>query len=233
MKPKASKRNTYVCDAYKQPSQKASLGHGHLVRYTCRTALGERTVNWDWFSAVMGFIGGTAAVGAAFTWAAQKLLGYFADKRLKAWQNELDHSLENARASLRREEYLYDHQMNAARDYLKLYNDIMPSRRHPDMDFSEALDDLAASMGTIEPKLTNFMNEHQAVLPVNVSTQVWKVINLANEATYETHYVSDGTSQNLEQQHEKVVEKVWDELGSAHEMIRNLVWVKPGQEGSP
>ncbi|RKQ89511.1 hypothetical protein [Maricaulis maris] len=185
--------------------------------------------DWHWFPAVIGFLGGASAIGAAMVWGARQAVAHFAARNLHKWQNELDRSLENAKASLRREEYLYSFQMAAARDMLKLVSEVAPNRSHD--DFIDAMESFARfGLSSLERRLEKFMDEHQAILPEHVAKEIWAVAELANEASRDTHYLAEDLNCPLATRDEAIVIKVWEQLGIAQEKVRELVWHKPGDK---
>ncbi|WP_430432063.1 hypothetical protein [Oceanicaulis sp.] len=189
-------------------------------------------MDWDWVSSIIGFLGGASAIGAAFTFSAKSLVNYHADKRLKEWQNELDHSLERARASLRREEFLYNMQVEAAKEFLRIYNEIDSFRTHPSIDYSEMIFEFSFHLGTLENKLIPFMNKYESIIPDSIGTKIWDLIHQSNEVSLHLPEIDRRIHSLLSSQHENAVGGVWSELRRIRSDLKNLVWTDPGNKQS-
>lgn len=82
-------------------------------------------------------------------------------ERLKA---VLGRETDTYRLKLKKQELLFDQELGAAREFMRIHRLIRPSYSHPDMDWDEACTDVARGFASIEVTLETYLVQHGAVL---------------------------------------------------------------------
>ncbi len=86
------------------------------------------------------------------------------NEELERLKNELAKESEFHKLKLRKAEILFDRELEAVAEFSTLYRQIMPRYSHPDMDWDDACDNVAARFSTIEEQLENYLTKHAPVL---------------------------------------------------------------------
>ncbi|WP_297810230.1 hypothetical protein [uncultured Methylophaga sp.] len=87
---------------------------------------------------------------------------------LEAFKSALSNEAERHRVRLKKSEFIFEKEFEAASKLVYLVRDINPQMTHPEMDWFDACDDIALSFSKIESQLHDFMKSHGAVLPDGV-----------------------------------------------------------------
>ena len=82
-------------------------------------------------------------------------------ERIKA---ELLYDIESYKVKLKKSEFLFQKEFEAASEFSRLMQSIHPGFNHPMMDWYEACDFIARSFGSIERKLNVFLAKYSAAL---------------------------------------------------------------------
>lgn len=93
-------------------------------------------------------------------------------ERTERLNGELANETESHKLFLKKQEILYQTQLEAASAFVALHRTIEPKYRHPDMDWDEALDNVVDDFTTIEKKLRNFISAFGAVLSSENRVQI-------------------------------------------------------------
>lgn len=87
-----------------------------------------------------------------------------ADAEIERLRNELARSVESYKVQLKKSEFLFQKEFEAASSFSALLQSIHPGFNHPWMDWYEACDKIAESFGKIEIRLSDFLAKYGAVL---------------------------------------------------------------------
>ena len=133
-------------------------------------------------AAILGSLGGGVLIVGAFT----KWLGDLWAKRLI--QNEkkkLDEEMESYKIKLKKSEFLFQKEFEAASELVALIRSFLPTYNHPQMDWYEACDEIAHDFKKVELKLDEYLSKHGAVLNENVVDLISSCIAIAGENKFE------------------------------------------------
>lgn len=133
-------------------------------------------------AAILSSLGGAVLIVGAFT----KWLGDLWAKRLI--QNEkkkLDEEMESYKIKLKKSEFIFQKEFEAASELVALIRGFLPTYGHPQMDWYEACDEIAHNFNKIELRLGNYLLKHGAVLKDNVVDLISTCIAIAGENKFE------------------------------------------------
>lgn len=82
-------------------------------------------------------------------------------ERLKG---ELAQEAETHKLALKKQELIFNKEVEAASAFIKMHREIMPKYSHPDMDWDDACEQVASEFGKTEGKLEQFIVEHGAIV---------------------------------------------------------------------
>lgn len=157
--------------------------------------------------AIVISVGGAAVIlTGIFYWMANILKTRIVEK-VKA---ELQAELERQKTKLRKSEFIFQKEFEAASAFMALRRKIIPDYSHPDMDFHEACEKMASDFGKVARQLTEFVSIHGAALNkrslelLNAS-QVLAETNQFELAHEGAHYTPNSTAI-------KAAEELWDNL---------------------
>lgn len=145
---------------------------------------------------IMGILGtaGLTAIGGAFLVKTLVKSGIESavklnfDKHLESYKSELTGEIEKLRLALRKSETIFSQQFAALVELRRISRNLIPRKKHPDMEWEEALEDVASSFSTHAEVLDEFLCKHQAVLPDDVLRKIEHAANLANDGTFEFNW---------------------------------------------
>lgn len=144
------------------------------------------------------------------------------DKHLERYKSELTGEIEKLRLTLRKSETIFSQQFVALVELRRIYRNLIPRKRHPDMKWPEALGDVADSFSAHADALDEFLCKHQAVLPNDVLKKIEHVANLAHDGTFEfTWNRNDGAGITVRGM--EIAEELYDGLREASIQLQELV----------
>ncbi len=86
------------------------------------------------------------------------------DAEIERLKNELIHNVERYKVQLKKSEFLFQKEFEAASAFSALLQSIHPGFNHPLMDWYEACDEIALDFGKSEIRLNDFLTKFGAVL---------------------------------------------------------------------
>src|SRR5208282_3422949 len=92
---------------------------------------------------------------------------------------------EQYKVQLKKSEFLFEKQYEAAADISALVRHFYPGFYHPDMDWCEACEDIALSSEAIEKAIDKYLAKHSPVISEQINEQLTKVRNAAGECKFE------------------------------------------------
>lgn len=127
---------------------------------------------WAFLWKAIALLGGLSVISGAVGGFVAK---FFADRSIEQHKDalgqeterlkgELAKETETHKLKLKRQEILFEKELDAAADFSALYRLIEPRFRHPDMDWDEALEDVVKSFTDTEARLRQFIAKHAPVL---------------------------------------------------------------------
>jgi hypothetical protein len=135
------------------------------------------------------FIGGSVGATAAIAFLANHYASKAAEKHkatlneeLEKLKNDLSKEAETHKLSLKKQELIFNKELEAASEFMRFHRKIRPTYSHPDMDWDDACEDVVQRLGSIETDLENFIIMHGSVI-----TQIAR--DMLNECiTTASHY---------------------------------------------
>jgi hypothetical protein len=139
---------------------------------------------------LVGLGGGTVIIGAFAHWLGK----FWASCLIQDAKAQLDLDLESYKVGLRKSEFWFEREFQAATELNAIYRGIFPRYAYPDMEYSEACNRIAGKFEEIEEQLASFLKIHGPVIPDDVTDSVLTGIDLVQEGKFQMH---DGKFTNL------------------------------------
>lgn len=161
-------------------------------------------------AAILGSLGGGVLIVGAFT----KWLGDLWAKRLI--QNEkkkLDEEMESYKIKLKKSEFIFQKEFEAASELVALIRSFLPTYSHPQMDWYEACDEIAHDFNKIELRLDDYLSKHGAVLKENVVDLISTCIAIAGENKFKI------TSPEVPKVANDAANNLYDKLKEAEKIV--------------
>ena len=144
-------------------------------------------------AAIIASLGGGAALVFAFSswlgkvWANRILEGDKAKyaQELEDLKSRYLRDTEKYKTSLKKSEFIFEKEYQAASEFVALVQSIRPTFAHPDMDWYEACDRIALSFDTSETALEQFLAKHGAVLSEETRDLLGRCIAAAADGKFQ------------------------------------------------
>lgn len=139
---------------------------------------------------------GVCGVFAFLRWFVKKWVAQEMEKdmeRVKAdhtkWLNEqksqLTRDVESLKMKLAKSQFMFEKEYEALSALLTLQQEHSPPHSHPDMEWSDACDEIARDFADIERNIKNYLIKHGAVLQKDIRDLLSEVIWLAGSNKFE------------------------------------------------
>ncbi|WP_312781037.1 hypothetical protein [Brevundimonas sp.] len=86
------------------------------------------------------------------------------DSEIERLRSELAHTVESHKARLKKSDFLFQKEFEAASAFTAFFRSFSPKANRPDMDWHEACEVIASEFGNTESRLEAFLTTHGAVL---------------------------------------------------------------------
>lgn len=83
---------------------------------------------------------------------------------LESLRNRLTQDTESYKVKLKKSEFIFEKEYEAAFELVSLKRSFLPTYSHPNMDWNEACDEIAHNFHKIETALGSYLSKHGAVL---------------------------------------------------------------------
>jgi hypothetical protein len=155
-------------------------------------------VEWKTLIALLGgltlYAGVVAAViSALWNVASRYLLSRWIEKE----KAELSREIETHKSRLRRMELLFDKELEAAGDFIRLHRQIRLKYRFEDMILDEAYDEVSGEFGSITKKLTDFLATHGAIVSEAVFKEIEGCIDEIDGKKFDPKEIQRHTAEQL------------------------------------
>ena len=154
-------------------------------------------------ASVIVSIGGAGAIILGFSDWFGKVL---AARYIESVKHDIQRDLESFKTKLKKSEFLFEKEFEAASAFIGLRRKSIPNYRHPDMDFHEACEDFALSFSSLEKDLKNYISVHGATLSSVVLDRLSSIIDKAERGQFEVH------SDEVSTQGIRLAEEMWEDL---------------------
>ena len=136
---------------------------------------------------VLGAVGGVAVVaGGVAAWVSNHLSSRWLqthkgalDRELETHRSALAKETEDHKLKLKRQEMLFQRELEAADAFMALWRKVWPQYSHPEMEWLDACEDVAVRLGSIEQLLEDYLERHS----VAISSEMRDVIDEAKTAS--------------------------------------------------
>jgi hypothetical protein len=147
--------------------------------------------------------GGAAIVFAMSSWLAkvwaERILNKERSKyaeELEVFKSKLTLETESHKIKLKKSEFIFAKEFEAASALVSLVRDIAPRISRPEMDWDEACDEMAMSFEKTETLLHQFLSQHAAILPAEVVNLISISSGLASHNKFDASRFDVSTSAN-------------------------------------
>ena len=138
---------------------------------------------------VLGSLGGASAIIFGFSswlgkvWANRLMTKEKAEyaQDLESLRTRLTQETESYKIKLKKSEFLFQKEYEAASEFIALKWSFLPTYTHPNMEWYEACDEIAHNFEKIENSLNAFSSRHGAILKDEVQSCIGNAICLAGE----------------------------------------------------
>jgi hypothetical protein len=142
---------------------------------------------------ILGLLGGGATIVFGFSswlgriWANQLMARDTAKyaEELASLRNSLTQETERYKIKLKKSEFIFQKEFEAASEFVAMLREISPSHSRPLMDFDGACDDIAQDFHKIEVALGIFLSRNGAVLQRDAKEAIYLCIAIAGETKFE------------------------------------------------
>lgn len=143
-------------------------------------------------SAILAALGGGAAIIFGFSswlgkiWANRLMEKEKAGhaKALESLRSKLTHETESYKVKLKKSEFLFEKEFEAASEFVSLRRSFLPTYSNPGMDWHDACDEIAHRFDKIESELGKYLSKHGAIL----SEEVKDLISFSEGAASENKF---------------------------------------------
>jgi len=175
-------------------------------------------MNWDdAFKLAAAFLvslgGGGAIVLGLSNWIGRLL----ADRYVEKLKQEIQQEIESYKTKLRKSEFLFQKEFDAASQFIELRRRLSPRHRFPDMEFHDACEDFACNFTSVEKGLEDYIATHGAALSQGVLDRLSDALAAVAAGKFE---VSNG---EVSREGAKVSERVMDEMEEVERELRDAV----------
>ena len=158
--------------------------------------------------------GGGAIVLGLSNWIGKILADRYAEKL----KHEIQQEIESYKMKLKKSEFLFLKEFEAASQFISLHHNLLPSYRFPDMDWYDACEDFAGNFENVEKELNRYIATYGAVLSQQVLECLNNAISKAASRKFEVS-LDDVSKQDI-----ALAEKVMEELQKIEIELRRVVW---------
>lgn len=139
-------------------------------------------------------------------------------RELELLRNSFLKETESYKIKLKKSEFLFEKQFDAASELVALYRSFMPEVSFPHMDGEDFLEHYVFSSKEIEKKLESYLARHGAVLGEDVEGKISKCINIAAWNKFEISKDYEVSSKGKYE-----AEKIYNILNEAKELMLSKV----------
>lgn len=169
---------------------------------------------------VLAALGGGAVIIAGF---AHWLGNLWAKRLIQNEKSKLDLEIESYKVKLKKSEFIFEKQYEAASELTAMIRKFLPPLRYPEMEWGDACDEIAQDFESIIVELERFLSTHGAILDKETRNLLSNSIGLASQAKFDV----DGGE--VSHQANSAANDVYNKLVKAEE---NLIKEVQGQIGT-
>jgi predicted ribosome quality control (RQC) complex YloA/Tae2 family protein len=130
---------------------------------------------------VLGALGGGAVIIGGF---AHWLGNLWAKKLVQNEKAKLDTELESYKVKLKKSEFIFQKEFEAASEFVAYVQSIEPGYYMPDMIGDDFYESIAGRLGSIETSLRKYLGKHGTVLTDKATSNIKECIHLAGNTKH-------------------------------------------------
>ena len=131
--------------------------------------------------------------------------------------------LEDHKFLLKNSEKVFQFKLDASKSLYRIFHEMLPKRSHPDMDWDDASEEIAASFSQHEDKLDYFLCEYQSTLSPAILDRVRKAINACSDGRFEFYWDASAEDAVCTNTAREKASELYKALNEAVEMLRKEV----------
>ena len=159
---------------------------------------------------VLGALGGGAVIVGGF---AHWLGSLWAKRLIQDEKAKLDIELESYRMKLRKSEFIFQKEYEAASELVGYIQSILPEHNREDMIWSDACEIIAGNLGAIETSLKVYLGRHGAILTKKAAGNIEECIYLAGSTKHEL------SGPDVPESAAEAANKIYEKLREAEESL--------------
>ena len=109
-------------------------------------------------------------------------------KHIEEYKLQLSCELEKQKFILKNSETIFNQQLEALNKLRTIFRHTLPQKRHPDMDWYEACEEIAGSFSAHAAELDEFICVYGTVLPSDSLGKLETAASLANDGTFQFYW---------------------------------------------
>jgi hypothetical protein len=157
-------------------------------------------------------LGGGAAIVLVFSNWFGKIL---ADRYVERLKHELQQEVESYKTKLKKSEFLFEKEFEAASRFISLRRSLLPGRWYSEMDWGEACETFALGFDKVERALESYISVHGAALSHEELDQLARVLHQVVELKFEVQPPDQVTKKGID---------LADEVMNGLEEIERGLW---------
>ena len=139
-------------------------------------------------------------------------------KYVEKLKHEIQQEIESYKTRLRKSEFLFQKEFEAASAFISMRLQLLPRHRFPEMDWDEACEDFAHNFEQVENTLESYIATHGAVLQKETLERV------ANAKMKTSLGMFEVTKDNVSEDGIRIAEEVMNALENIEKELYQAVW---------
>ena len=177
-------------------------------------------MNWSDTATIGAYIIASLGGGGAIVLGMSNRLGnILATRYVERLKHEIQQELESYRTKLKKSEFLFQKEFEAASQFMSLRRDLEPRYRFPDMDWHDACRAFASAFDKVEKELEKFVAIHGAALKQEVLDDLSSAIAAAGHGKTSVAYNTENPEAEV-----SAANRILEKLNAVEEKLRNAVW---------
>ena len=177
-------------------------------------------MSWSDTVTIGAFIIASLGGGGAIVLAMSNWFGNILETRyVERLKQEIQQEVESYRTKLKKSEFLFQKEFEAASQFMWLRRELEPRYRFPDMEWYDACREFAAALEKVERELEKFVSMHGAALKQEVLDDLSSAIAAAGHGKVAVAYNTENPKAEV-----SVANRILEKLSTVEEKLRSAVW---------
>jgi len=131
--------------------------------------------------------------------------------------------LEEHKFLLKNSEKIFEYKLNASKALYKILHDILPKRNNPEMEWSEACEEIASSFSAHEKALDEFLCNYQSTLSDEILERVKRAVSACSDGGFEFYWSSSMDEPACSETGKDKADELYNALSEAVDLLRKEV----------